>query len=129
MTRVLYIGRHPEPVDFTDSTLAAGATAEQIHARIALALVEMAKRGWNADLCLIQPGETAVPELQRQLTARDYDWVMIATGIRRSPVSLFEDVINAVHSTAPGAVIAFNSQPEDSADGVARRLDRRSASG
>ena len=124
MTRVLYVGRQPEAIDFTDPALPAGTTAEKIHAGIAAALQEMAKRRWHADLYLIQPDETAGPELQRRLMAQTYDCVMIAAGIRRSPLSLFEDVINAVHRAAPSAVIAFNSRPEDSADAVARRLNR-----
>ena len=33
---------------------------------------------------------------------------------------LFEAVINAVHKAAPGAAIAFNTRPDDSADAAAR---------
>jgi len=33
---------------------------------------------------------------------------------------MFEAVINAVHRAAPGAAIAFNTHPEDSADAAAR---------
>jgi len=124
MMRVLYVGRQPETVDFTDPALPPGTTAPTIHARITLALKEMAEREWSADLCLIEPDETAGPEVQGRLKAQTYDCVMIAAGIRRSPLSIFEDVINAVHSAAPGAVIAFNTHPEDSADAVARRLAR-----
>jgi hypothetical protein len=120
----LYIGRQPETVDFTDPALPVGTTAETLYERIALALKQMAERRCNADLCLIQPDETALPKLQRWLTTQTYDCVMIAAGIRRSPLQLFEDVINAVHSAAPSAVIAFNLHPEDSADAVARRLNR-----
>ena len=35
---------------------------------------------------------------------------------------LFETLINAVHKAAPGAAIAFNTRPEDSADAAARWL-------
>jgi hypothetical protein len=37
---------------------------------------------------------------------------------------LLEAVINAVHQAAPGAAIAFNTRPEDSADAAARWLRR-----
>jgi hypothetical protein len=37
-------------------------------------------------------------------------------------LALFEAVINAVHKAAPGAAIAFNTRPEDSADAAARSL-------
>ena len=74
--------------------------------------------------CLVQPDETAGPEVARTLTAQAYDCVVIGAGIRLPPhsLSMFEAVINAVHRAAPGAVIAFNSRPEDSADAAARWL-------
>ena len=124
MTSVLFVGQQPETVDFTDPTLPPGVTAEKIHAGIALALKQMAERGWRADLCLIQPDETAGPEVERKLTGQAYDCVVIGAGIRLPPNSLtmFEAVINGVHRAAPGAAIAFNTRPEDSADAVARWL-------
>ena len=124
MTSVLFVGQQPETVDFTDPTLPPGVTAEKIHAGIALALKQMAERGWRADLRLIQPDETAGPEVERKLTGQAYDCVVIGAGIRLPPHSLtmFEAVINGVHRAAPGAAIAFNTRPEDSADAVARWL-------
>jgi hypothetical protein len=124
MTRVLFVGQQPETVDFTDPTLPPGVTAEKIHTGIALALKQMAERGWRADLCLIQPDKTAGPEVERKLTGQAYDCVVIGAGIRLPPHSLtmFEAVINAVHRVAPGAAIAFNTRPEDSADAAARWL-------
>jgi len=35
-------------------------------------------------------------------------------------LALFEVVINAVRKAAPGAAIAFNTRPDDSADAAAR---------
>lgn len=124
MTRVLFVGQQPETVDFTDPTLPPGLTAEKIHAGIALALKQMAERGWRADLCLIQPDETAGPEVERKLKGQAYNCVVIGAGIRLPPHSLtmFEAVINGVHRAAPGAAIAFNTRPEDSADAVSRWL-------
>jgi len=45
-------------------------------------------------------------------------------GVRLPPrgLALFEAVINAVHKAAPGAAIAFNTVPQDSADAAARWL-------
>jgi hypothetical protein len=34
-------------------------------------------------------------------------------------------VVNAVHKAAPGAAIAFNTHPEDTADAAARQLNAR----
>ena len=124
MTSVLFVGQQPETVDFTDPMLPPAMTAEKIHGGINLALKQMAERGWRADLCLIQPDETAGPEVERKLTGQAYDCVVIGAGIRLPPHSLtmFEAVINGVHRAAPGAAIAFNTRPEDSADAVARWL-------
>jgi hypothetical protein len=124
MTRVLFVGQQPETVDFTDPALPPGITAEKIHAGITVAMTQMTERGWRAELCLIRPDETAGPEVERRLAAQAFDCVVIGAGIRLPPRSLpvFEAVINAVHKAAPGAVIAFNTRPEDSADAAARRL-------
>jgi hypothetical protein len=124
MTRVLLVGYDPETVDFSDPFAPSGMTAEKIHAGIAVALKQFAERGWQADLALIRPDETAVPTVERQLGATSYDCVVIGAGLRLPPrsLTLFEAVINAVHKAAPGAAIAFNSLPGDSADAAARWL-------
>jgi hypothetical protein len=124
MTRVLFVGQQPETVDFTNPMLPPGMNAERIHAGIALALKQMAERGWHTDLCLLQPDETAGPDVERRLKAQAYDCVVIGAGIRLPPqsLSMFEAVINAAHKAAPGATIAFNTRPEDSADAAARWL-------
>lgn len=122
MTRVLFVGQQPETVDFTDPKLPPGMNADKIHAGIALALKQMAERGWQADLCLLQPDQTAGPDVERSLKAQAYDCVVIGAGIRLPTHSLlmFEAVINAVHRAAPGTPIAFNTLPENSADAAAR---------
>jgi hypothetical protein len=122
MTRVLFVGQQPETVNFTDPMLPPGMNAEKIHVGIRVALKQMAERGWHADLCLLKPDDTAGPELDQRLKAHAYDCVVIGAGIRLLSLSMFEAVINAVHRAAPGAAIAFNTRPEDSADAAARWL-------
>jgi len=124
MPRVLFIGQQPESVDFTSPVLPPGMNAEKIHAGIAVALKQMAERGWLADLCLLRPDETAGSDVERKLKARAYDCVVIGAGIRLPPpsLSLFEAVVNAVHRAAPHAAIAFNTRPEDTAEAAARWL-------
>lgn len=124
MTRVLFVGQEPETVDFTDPMVPPGMNAEKIHGGIAVALKQMADRGWHAELCLLRPDETAGPDVERRLKVQAYDCVVIGAGIRlpRHSLSMFEAVINAVHRSAPGATIAFNTLPEDSADAAARWL-------
>ena len=124
MTRVLLVGYDPETVDFTDPALPPGMTVEKVRAGIAIAMTQFAERGWQADLALIRPDKTAVPTIERQLASTSYDCVVIGAGLRLPPRSLllFEAVINAVHKAAPGAAIAFNTRPDDSADAAARGM-------
>jgi hypothetical protein len=124
MTRILFVGQEPETVDFSDPALPPGFSAEKIHAGIAVAMRQMTERGWHADLCLVRPDDSAASTVERQLTGKLYDGVVIGGGIRMPPKSLllFEVLINAVHKAAPGASIAFNTRPEDTADAAARWL-------
>ena len=124
MTRVLLLGLDPETVDFSDPALPPGMTAEKVHAGIAVAMRQFAERGWEADLGLIRPDETAVPAVVRLLASKSYDCVVIGAGVRlpHRGLALFEAVINAVRKAAPGAAIAFNTGPHDSADAAGRWL-------
>jgi hypothetical protein len=128
MTRVLLLGLYPETVDFSDPALPPGMTAEKVHAGIAVAQRQFAERGWEGDVGLIRPDETAGPAVERLVTSKSYDCVVIGAGVRLPPRSLvlFEVVINAIRKSAPGAAIAFNTRPEDSAEAAARGLATRS---
>lgn len=122
--RVLFIGEEPESVDFSDPALPPGLTADKIHAGIELALDDMKGRGWDAQLCLVQPDASARATVERALSDQDFDCVVIGGGIRIPPkrLLLFEGLVNAIHSTAPGAAIAFNTSPENTATAAARWL-------
>jgi hypothetical protein len=124
MTRILFVGYDPDTVDFSDPALPPGMTAEKIHAGIAVAMKQFADHGWEADLLLIRPDKTAGPTVERQLASKSYNCAVIGAGVRLPPhgLALFEAVINAVHKGAPGAAIAFNTMPQDSADAAARWL-------
>jgi hypothetical protein len=124
MTRILLVGYDPETVDFSDPALPPGMTAGKIRAGIEVAMKEFATRGWKADVGFIRPDDTAGPTVQRLLASTSYDCVVIGAGVRLPPrrLGFFEAVINAVHKAAPGAAIAFNTRPEDSADAAARWL-------
>ena len=53
MARVVLVGFDPDTVDFSNPALPPGMSAEKVNAGIALALKEMADRGWEADVCLV----------------------------------------------------------------------------
>ena len=124
MTRVALVGYDPETVDFSDPALPPGMNAEKIRAGIEVARQKFAEHGWEADVVLIRPDETAGPTVESRLASKSYDCVVIGAGIRLPPqrVEVFEAVINAVHRAAPRAPIAFNTRPEDSAQAAARWL-------
>ncbi len=122
MKRILLVGWDPATVDFSDPALPPGMTAEKIHAGVKLALGDMVGRGWQAECCFINPDETAVPTLERQLAGSLYDCVVIGAGVRLPPsrLALFEAVVNAVRRAAPNTAIAFNTRPEDTGAAAAR---------
>ena len=124
MTRVLLVGLKPEAVDYSDPALPPGMDAKKIQAAIDVGLEQMTDRGWQAEACLIQPDATAGPAVARQLSAATYDCVVIGAGVRLPPKNLLllEALVNTVHKAAPGAAIAFNTIPQDSADAAARWL-------
>jgi hypothetical protein len=124
MKRVLFVGQKPETVDFSDPAIPPGFNAEKINAGIAVGAAKIKERGWQADLCMIAPDETAGPMLEKQLASAIYDCVVIGGGLRLPPKSLllFERVVNAIHKAAPKAAIAFNTNPEDTAEAAARWL-------
>ena len=123
--RVLFIGQQPETVDFSDPALPPGFDAAKIHAGIAIGMQQMAARGWAAELCLVPPDDSATEMVTKQLAGKVYDCVVIGGGIRIPPKSLllFEQLVNAVHLAAPGAALAFNTTPQDTADAAARALE------
>ena len=122
MARILLLGLDPETVDYSDPALPPGMTAEKVRAGIAVALKQFTERGWESDVGMIRPDETAGPSVERQLRSANYDCVVIGAGVRLPPrhLALLEIVINAIRKVAPGAAIAFNTRPDDSADAAAR---------
>ncbi|HYI97468.1 MAG TPA: hypothetical protein VEX68_28280 [Bryobacteraceae bacterium] len=124
MKRVLLLGYKPETVDFSDPAIPPGMTAEKVHAGLAVAMRQFAERGWEADLGLIRPDETAGAEVERLLSFKSYDCVVVGAGMRlpQRGLVVFEIVLNAIHKAAPSAAIAFNTRPDDSADAASRWL-------
>jgi hypothetical protein len=126
LTKVLLAGLEPETVDFSDPAIPPGMDAAMIRMGIGMAVQSCEARGWKIELCLFPPDETAETIIAQSLAGGDVDVVVIGAGVRLPPrnLQLFERVVNAIHRAAPGAAIAFNSNPQDSADAAARWLDR-----
>jgi hypothetical protein len=124
MTHILFVGQKPETVDFSDPSLPPGFDADKINAGIAIAVDKITERGWQGDTCMITPDGAGKAMLERQLKGAAYDCVVVGGGLRLplKGLALFETVVNIVHKAAPGAAIAFNTKPEDTADAAARQL-------
>jgi hypothetical protein len=125
MIRILFVGQKPETVDYSDPSLPPGFNAQMINAGIAIALEQIKARGWAGDTCMITPDAAGRAMLEKALQAIAYDCVVIGGGLRLPPKSLplFETVVNVVHKAAPGAAIAFNTKPENTAEAAARQLE------
>ena len=85
MTRVILVGYDPETVDFSDPTLPPGMNAEKIRAGIEVARQQFAEHGWEGDVVLIRPDETAGPTVESRLASKSYDCVVIGAGVRLPP--------------------------------------------
>ena len=129
MTRILLVGVDPDTVDFSDPALPPGMNADKVRAGIAVAVKQFTERGWESDVGYILADETAGPTVERQLRSTNYDCVVIGGGVRLPArnLALLEVVIHAIRKAAPGAAIAFNTRPDDSADAAARGLALGSA--
>jgi hypothetical protein len=76
-------------------------------------------------MCLVVPEEDNAEEaIVEALTGNDYACVVVGGGIRKHEplLEFFEKVVNLVRQHAPGAAIAFNSRPDDTADAALRWL-------
>jgi hypothetical protein len=87
----------------------SGMNADRVRAGIEVAMKQFAGRGWEADVGVIQPDETAGPRVERLLGSKRCDCVVVGGGVRLPPrrLAIFEAVINTIHKAAPGATIAF----------------------
>lgn len=114
--RVLVVGLDPARI--------AGWDPEPVVAAIARGQARFDDLGIEADYCLVAPDENAERATVEALTRHDYACVVIGGGIRKHEplLEFFEKVVNLVRQHAPGAAIAFNSSPEDTADAALRWL-------
>jgi hypothetical protein len=122
VARILLLGLDPETVGFSDPAFPPGMTAKKVRAGITIALKQFTEHGWESDVTFVRRGETAGPTVESQLRSANYDYVVIGGGVRLPPrrLAYSKFVINAIRKAAPGAAIAFNTRPDDSADAAAR---------
>jgi hypothetical protein len=117
--RVLVIGFDPRAVAHL------GVEAAVVETALAHGQARFAAAGIPADLCLVGLERAgAAAQIVAQLAGRPYACVVIGGGIRKPEpmLELFEEVVNLVRRHAPGAAIAFNTNPTDSVDAARRWL-------
>jgi hypothetical protein len=116
---VLAIGIEPSFVDFSAYP---GLTAELVRNFIEAQIEKLRELGYDAESCLIEPGETAEAATVAALTSRHLDCVVIGAGLRQPAerLLLFERVINLVLIHVPHVRICFNTTPADTAEAVRR---------
>ncbi len=124
MKTVLIIGIDPHTIDFTNPELPKGLNATIIEQGLKATLEKLNSMGYKAEMFLLDTGATDLSVLAQQLENKRYSGVVIGNGIRGQSANfiLFEQIINAVHTNAPGAAIIFNTLPTDTDEAVKRWL-------
>ena len=115
---VLAIGIEPALADFT-------AAPELNPDRVRAQIEQLRALGFDAEICLIDLGETAEQVTAAALQARPFDCVVIGAGLRlpAPQLLLFEKIINLIHRLAPTARICFNTNPADTVAAVQRWIE------
>jgi hypothetical protein len=75
--------------------------------------------GFKVTICLVDLGETAETTATAALSADEFDCVLMGAGLR-DRLTLFEKILNVVHTLAPRAKICFNTTPADSLEAIQR---------
>lgn len=120
---VLIIGIDPKWIDFSaPEFVAAGVNAEKVFNGITGSANSLNELGYDAEVCWIDLGETAIDIIKTHLQKKDFDCVIIGAVIRKpdSNFKLFENIINVVHEYAVKAKICFNTNPMDTVASVQR---------
>ena len=116
---VLLIGLDPAVVNYDRWP---GLTAEKLEAGLRRDEATLNERGYSAQICFVDHGETAEAVVTAKLASTDFAAVLVGAGVRTDTEEffLFEKLINVVHVNAPDAKICFNTGPTDSVDAVER---------
>jgi hypothetical protein len=124
--RVLGIGLDPYTVDFdTEFFRGKPLNADAIAGAIKAEEVRIRAMGHDFEALLIDArgGAAAASAAARAaLARRPVDVVVIGGGVRFDPAQtpMLEALVNVVIEAAPGARIAFNTSPTDTAEAITR---------
>jgi hypothetical protein len=118
--KVLLIGLDPKVVDY--ASLPTRLDEPTLRASLDADVRRLREHGYDATWLLTDRGETALTVVNARLAAEKFDCILVGAGIRTiGPMfPLFEKLVNAIHVGAPGAKIAFNTNPDDTPESVQR---------
>jgi hypothetical protein len=121
-SRVLIVGLEPSLIDFSDPAYARGRNAAAVRAGLEVDEAQLKALGYDAELCLIDFGETAETVLRQRLGQTSFDCILIGAGVRLAPQNtrLFEKLVNIARTEAPQAKLCFNTEPTDTAEAIQR---------
>lgn len=113
---ILIIGEDPSLIDFDAPGAPEDMSAEKVMAGLNGSMDRLNAAGYDAALLLTTEEAPVDDQVARALARKSYDVIVIGAGLRTLPVMAdkFERIMNALHEKAPGARLAFNSQPDDS---------------
>lgn len=120
-TRVLLIGVDTSKI--TNHSI-PGYDPAEIHRLSVIAKDKLVSAGFDAKWCYLDilPGGCPLEVLTAELTANQFDCILVGAGLRKRPdkLLLFESLINAVHQFAPNSKICFNEDVHDTEIAVKR---------
>lgn len=126
MKSVLIIGLDPTLINFSDPDYKdfPGLNAEKVLAGLEIGRKSLLDINLDAEICLIDFGQTAKDVILEKLKEKCFDYILIGAGVRTTKGNfiLFEKLINIIHEHAPKAKICFNTSPNDTAEAVKRWL-------
>lgn len=122
-SRVLVIGIDPEALDPSAWNVTSEQAAD-VRGHIASGEAALREAGFAVETVLIAVDAPVEAALVPRIRERRWACVIVGGGIRKPPelLSLFEQVVNAVHHHAPSAAIAFNTEPNDLLAAVRRQI-------
>jgi heptaprenylglyceryl phosphate synthase len=114
---ILLVGFDPKTIP--------GVDAQMIETAVAIGEERLREGGYVTEYCLVAPDEHATDLVLKAVSSKPFDCVVVGGGIRKPEehLELFEQIVNLVRIGAPGAAIAFNTNPTDSVDAVRRWID------
>jgi hypothetical protein len=117
--KVVLIGWNPEVLDANNKPDNA---PKDIMGTLKAEQEKLHNLGYQASLLFINSADTAYNTVKNDLTATNYDCILIGAGVRTIPSSflVFETLVNAVHEFAPKAKICFNTSPQDTTTAIQR---------